>query len=215
VQKYTQVYNQGLDGIRNIDLNSARQNLKDAKALAKNTDEEKEFRKFEIEFARKMISAKKAYDKYYGTIVDFVEPDMTVLTSFFNKEDEIDQQIFELNELQSLASKENDKDKAKSLKLQIKSLQKEKKAVQKDSKAIMDEFAKFNRAAKPYNDAKKLLTQKENFSHFDEIAELYDDAKLAAEEEDRIKEEQAQLKLAQEQAEIERRKAEKLAKKNK
>ena len=55
----------------------------------------------------------------------------------------------------------------------------------------MDEFAKFNRAATPFNDAEKLLTQKENYSHFDEIAALYDQAKLDAEEEDRIKKEEA------------------------
>ena len=79
----------------------------------------------------------------------------------------------------------------------------------------MDEFAKFNCAAKPFNDAKKLLIQQENYSHFDEIAALYDEAKEKAEEEERIKEEEAAKKRAEEQAELERRKAQKAAKKNK
>lgn len=41
----------------------------------------------------------------------------------------------------------------------------------------MDKHAYFNRAAKPYLDAEKLIKQQENYSHFDEIAAMYDEAK--------------------------------------
>lgn len=215
VKVYTEIYELGLDGIKTLDLNALKDVLAKAKALPKNNEDEKKFRAFEIELAKKRIASKKAFDKYYGTVNEFVAPDMEKLTAVFDKEDALDAKIFELAEAKTLASKNGNKAEADKLKNEIKALQAEKKEVQKESKAIQDEFAKFNRAAKPYNDAKKLLTQQENYSHFEEIAALYDEAKLAAEEEDRIREEKAAAKRAEEEAELERRKAEKAAKKNK
>lgn len=214
VAVYSTIYAQGLDGIKNIDIVSARRELAEAKKFPKNTNEEKEFRKFEIELAKNKISAKKAYDKYYGTLNEFVSPDMAALTALFDKEDELDVKIFELVEEQNLAKKENDKETTAKIKAQIKTINAEKKNIQKQAKVLMDDFAKFNRAAKPFNDAKKLLVQQENYSHFDEIAALYDEAKEKAEEEDRIKEEESARRRAEEQAELEKRKAVKAAKKN-
>lgn len=211
----SEIYSQGLTGIRNINISEARRELAEAKALPNATASEKEFRKFEIEMAKKKISAKKAFDKYYGNVNDFAEPDMAALTALFDKEDECDVKIFDLTEKMTLAKKEDDKEAVAEFKAQIKAVTAEKKNIQKQAKALMDEFAKFNRAAKPYNDAKKLLVQQENYSHFDEIAALYDEAKEKAEEEERIKEEEAAKRRAEEQAELERRKAEKAAKKNK
>lgn len=213
VKVYSEIYARGIDGIKDIDIIEARAQRKAAKRLPKNTPEEKEFRAFEIELAKNKISAKKAYDKYYGSLNEFAEPDMAALTALFEKEDEIDAKIFDLTEEMTLAKKENDKNAVADIKAQIKSLTNEKKAVQKDAKVIMDEFAKFNRAAKPFNDAKKLLIQQENYSHFEEIAALYDEAKEKADEEDRIRDEEAAKKLAEEKAELERRKAEKKSKK--
>ena len=210
----TQIYNQGIDGIKYIDVNAAKADLAKAKALPKKTEDEKAFRTFEIDIAKKKISCKKAYDKYYGSLNNFVSPSMENLTALFDKEDEIDEKIFELVAEKTVAKKEDDKEKANALTAQIKALQKEKKNIQKQSKDLQNEFAKFNRAAKLFNDAKKLLAQEENFTHFDEIAALYDEAKLKAEEEDRIKEEEMQKRIAEEKAELERKKALKAAKKN-
>lgn len=215
VAVYNEIYLQGLDSIKNIDIDTVRKELAKAKALPKTTQEEKDFRSFEIEIAKNKISARKAYDKYYGSMNEFAEPDMAALTALFDKEDELDVKIFDLTEEMTLAKKEDDKDKAADFKIQIKNLTAEKKEVQKQTKVLMDEFAKFNRAAKPFNDAKKLLLQQENYSHFDEIAALYDEAKEKADEEDRIREEEAAKRIAEEKAELERRKAEKKAKKNK
>lgn len=212
---YEEIYAQGLNGIKNIDISATRMELSNAKNLPKNTEEEKEFRKFEVELAKKKISAKKAFDKYYGSLNEFVSPSMEELTRLFDEEDACDEKIFELVEKQKVAKEEKEKDEVKALKAQVKAITKEKQALQKQSKALMDEFAKFNRAARPYNDANKFLIQKENFSHFDEIAALYDEAKAKAEEEDRIKEEKAKQRRAEEEAELAARKAKKAAKKNK
>ena len=206
------VFAAGLDHIRNLDLASARKELAAAKAMPQGNEDEKQLRKFKTQFAKKNISAKKAFDKYYGTVNDFIEPDMAELTALFDKEDAIEEEIFELVSLQNTAKKAGEKALVGEYKAKIKSLQAEKKQVQKDEKVFMDELAKFGRAAAPYNDAKKLLTQQENYSHFDEIAALYDEAKLKAEEEKREKEAAAAAKKAEEEAELAARKAKKKAK---
>lgn len=210
VEVYKAIFEQGIDGVKYINIDEARSDLSKAKAMPKDTEEAKGMRSFEIELAKNKISAKKAYDKHFGTVNEFVEPNMADLTALFDKEDEIDAKINELAIERGL-NKEN----KKAIDEQIKTLKAEKKATQKASKELQDEFAKFNRAAKPYYDAKKLLVQEENYSHFEEIAALYDQAKLDAEEEDRIKEEQAAIKKAEEEAELQRRKALKAQKKNK
>ena len=132
---------------------------------------------------------------------------MAELTALFDREDAIDEQIFALLSMQNSAKKAGDKALVLECKGKNKALQAEKKQVQKEAKALMDELAKFGRAAAPYNDAKKLLTEQENYSHFDEIAALYDEAKLKAEEEEKEKEAAAAARKAEEAAELAARKA--------
>lgn len=215
VDVYTQIFNLGVDGVKTIDIASVKAELAEAKKMPKTNEDEKAARSFEIELAKKKISAKKAFDKYYGSLNEFLEPNMDELTALFDREDAIDEKIYELADAKTLAKKEGDKQKVAQLDSEIKELKAELKEVQKKSKALQDEFAKFNRAAKPYNDAKKLLVQEENYKHFDEIAALYDEAKAAADEEDRIREEKAEAKRREEAEELERRKALKAQKKNK
>lgn len=213
VQVSREIFEQGLDGIKNINIQKVKEELADARALPKETPDEKAFRKFEIEIAKNKISAKRSYDKYYGTVNAFVEPDMPALIRLFDKENEIDAEIFELVKLQTEAKKENDKDTASELKLKVKELQVQKKDVQAQQKALQDEIAKFNRAAKPYNDAKRLLSQEENYSHFDEIADMYDEAKVKAEEEEKEQERIVAAKKAEAEAELAMRKANRKSKK--
>ena len=215
VAEYSKVYALGLDGIKSADLAELRRELAAAKAMPKNTEDEKEIRSFSIEIAKKKISAKKAHDKYYGTVKEFVSPDMEALTELFNREDDLDARIAELVEAKEVARKARDLDKVRELRAEIKNVQAQRKSVLAESKTLQDEFARFNRAAKPYNDAQKLLVQEENYKHFDEIAALYDEAKAAAAEEDKQKEARLAEKRAEEEAELARRKAEKAAKKRK
>ena len=114
-----------------------------------------------------------------------------------------------------IAKKDKDRDEVQRLKKQIKELSEERKKVRKLSKQEMDKHAQFNRAAKPYVDAKKLLTQQENFKHFDEIAALYDTAKANVEANEKAEAEEEAKRLEEEKAELARRKAEKAAKKRK
>ena len=192
IEVYQSVLAQGLDFIRYINLEGVKEEIAAANALPKNTKEEKQFRRFRKDFAKSKLSAKKAFDKYYGSVNEFKKPDMAALTALFDKEDELDEAVYEANQA-------GDKAKAKQLVA-------EKKAVQKEAKALMDEFAKFGRAAKPYNEAEKFLKQYENYSKLDEIAALYDEAKAEAEREEREAEEERERKIAQEKAELEAKK---------
>lgn len=213
IDVYQDIFDDGLDAIVNSSFENLRKELEKAKSMPKSNEEEKEIRKFAVQLAKKKISARKSYDKYFGTVKAFVEPDMAKLTAIFDKEDSIEEKIFELVKQKAEAKKAKDKNEYKNLQDQIKGLNAELKHARADEKKMLEEFVQFNRAAKPYIDARKLLLQKENYAHFEEIADLYEDAKLNADAEDREKEELAALKRREQEAELEARKAEKLRKK--
>ncbi len=210
---YTKIYEAGLDGIKNTSLSDARAELAKAKTMPNNSDEDKEIRKFYIQLAKTNISAIKSFQKYYGSTNEFKELGFDSIEKYFNEEDELDDKIAELAKLSHVAAKNGDSDEAQRLKAEIKTLSERRKEVRKLSKAEMDKHAQFNRAAKPYVDAKKLLTQQENFSHFDEIAAQYDTAKENVAVAEKAEAEAEAKRLEEEKAELERRKAEKLAKK--
>lgn len=213
VKVYSEILENGLAGIVNANEADLRREIALAKAMPKNTQDEKEHRSFCIELAKKKLSAKKAFDKNYHSLDEFVEPDMAELTAIFDREDELDAQIFELNTKKTQLRKEGDNENGAKINSLLKNITAKRKELQKAEKAKMDEFAKFNRAAKPYIDARKLLLQQENYSHFEEIAALYDEAKEKADAEDKEKQIVADLKRREQQEELEARKAAKAARK--
>lgn len=213
VKVYSEILENGLAGIVNANEADLRREIALAKAMPKNTQDEKEHRSFCIELAKKKLSAKKAFDKNYHSLDEFVEPDMADLTAIFDQEDELDAQIFELNTKKTQLRKEGDNENGAKINSLLKNITAKRRKLQKAEKAKMDEFAKFNRAAKPYIDARKLLLQQENYSHFEEIAALYDEAKEKADAEDKEKQIIADLKRREQQEELEARKAAKAARK--
>ena len=213
VKVYSEILENGLAGIVNANEADLRREIALAKAMPKNTQDEKEHRSFCIELAKKKLSAKKAFDKNYHSLDEFVEPDMAELTAIFDQEDELDAQIFELNTKKTQLRKEGDNENGAKINSLLNNITAKRRELQKAEKAKMDEFAKFNRAAKPYIDARKLLLQQENYSHFEEIAALYDEAKEKADAEDKEKQIVADLKRREQQEELEARKAAKAARK--
>lgn len=174
---YKPVYAAGLDGLRANSMKSLRAELAAARSMPKSDKAEKELRKFAVEVAKKKISSRKALDKYFKDSESFKEPDFAVLEGYFNEEDECDDRLKTLYTEQRLAKKAHDGAKARSLRLEIEAEQVKRRQARQKSKAEMDKHAYFNRAAKPYLDAEKLIKQQENYSHFDEIAAMYDEAK--------------------------------------
>lgn len=63
------------------------------------------------------------------------------------------------------------------LRADIKKTASERKQARDMSKKEMDRHAYFNRAAKPYLDAERLINQEKYYQHFGEIEALYDEAK--------------------------------------
>lgn len=176
------VYASGLAGIHSLQLSEINKELGDARCMPKSTEAEKEARKTAIEIAKNKKLAYKTIQKNYAKIEDFVQPDFAVLQHYFDMEDECDVKLKALYNEQYLAKKAKDYARAGELKDEIANVEAQRKEARKMSKLETDSQANFNRAAKPYLDAEKLLKQKENYTHFEEIAAMYDEAKARIED---------------------------------
>ena len=207
VDLYQKVYDAGLDGIVNMDVSAVKAELAAAKALPKDTEQHKEIRKVEIELAKKKLASHKNYLKHFGSVNEFKEPEMSVLEGFFNVEDKCDDRLEELNKELREAKKAKDKGEIAKIKADMNKYANERKEARKASKAEMDKHAMFNRAADAYITSRKLLEQKENFKHLDEIAAHYDEAKARVEAEEKAKELENERKRKELEAELAKRKA--------
>ncbi len=167
----------GLEGIGKYTEQTVLKELKEAKAMPKAGKEQREMRNAFIEAARTKVSARKAYRKYYSSGEKFEEPDFKILEAYFDKEDECDEKISRYNKEISRLKKSGDKAEIGKLKKEINTLARERKIARKNSEKEMDRHARFNRAAKPYLDAVKLLKEKENYENLDKIYEMYNEAK--------------------------------------
>ncbi len=175
------IYSEGLQGLKLMTLDEINSELAAAKAMPKGTADEKAIRKFAIELARKKKASYKALNKYYAH-EELVQPNFEELEKIFDVEDACDEKLKALYLDLRDAKKLKDKDKAKSIKADIKAYEAKKAEAKKASKAEMDKHAYFARAAKPYLDAEKVVKQEENYKHFEDIAEMYEEAKVRLEQ---------------------------------
>ncbi|MBR2877462.1 MAG: MFS transporter [Clostridia bacterium] len=180
-EENNKVYSAGLSSLLNFDEAAIKAEILSAMAMPKATEEEKETRKLALEIARQKMSSFKAIKKYFSNTGDLVAPDFEVLEKCFNDEDECDDKLKALYLDLQKAKKEKDASKKSSIKAEIKSVQNQKNLAKKATKEETDKHAYFNRAAKVYFDAEKLIKQKENYSHLDEIFKMYDEAKKRVE----------------------------------
>ncbi len=206
------IYSAGLQGLKMMDINEIQAEMAAAKAMPKDTKEEKEIRKFAIEVARNKKSSYKALNKYFVN-EDLAKPEFAELEKIFDIEDACDEKLKALYLELRDAKKAKDNATAKSLKAEIKSYEAKKAEAHKDSKAEMDKHAYFARAAKPYLDAEKLVKQEENYKHFEDIAEMYEEAKARKEQAEAEAEEKARKEKEEADAYAAQLKAEKAAKK--
>lgn len=171
------IYDSGLEGLYSLEIPS----MKAAKALPKSTEDEKELRRNAINRVRMIKDSKKVLAKKYA---DGIEKfDVKVFEQLFEKEDELDAQIKEaVNELRS-AAKEKNKDAEKAANEKIKKLRKSRDEIRKKIKSATDENSIYTRAAKPYIEAEKILRQRENYLHYEDIKAGYEESKMRHEEE--------------------------------
>ncbi len=208
------IYDNGLDGMFNINLTEAKAELKQAKSLPKGNDDEKDYRTFMIDMARNKVRAYKTVSKFYKD-TRLVQPDFSVVDKLFDVEDDLDAKLKKLYLELSQARKEKDSARASEIKAEIKSLKLQKEDCRKQQKVEMDKHAQFNRAAKPYLDAKKLLTDEENYTHYEDILAKYDESKANVELAKQQRLEQQEREQAEKEARIAKLKEEKKAVKRK
>ena len=171
------IYDSGLEGLYSLEIPS----MKSAKSLPKSTEAEKELRRNAINRVRMIKDSKKVLaNKYAGGIEKF---DVKVFEQLFEKEDELDAQIKKaVNELRS-AAKEKNKDAEKAANEKIKKLRKDREKIRRKIKSATDENSIYTRAAKPYIEAEKILRQRENYLHYEDIKAGYKESKMRHEEE--------------------------------
>ncbi len=164
----------GLDGFLQVPV----QSLAEARAMPRKTPEEKARRREAIALADKMETAKKTVAKHFQNgIVPF---DNAVLERLFDAEDAAEQKLHDLLMDMKAAKTAKDKAKVETLRQQVKAQRAEKTKVQRDIQKATDEHALYYRAAQPFLDAQKLLRQRGNYTHLDEILARYEAYETAA-----------------------------------
>ncbi len=170
------IYSGGLDGITALNISEIKSELSEAKKLPKGNTDEKNIRKATVETVKSKLSAVKAKDKYFNNKA-LEEPDYSMLEKCYDKQDKLEACIKEINNSLRDIKKSKDSNKLDSAKSELNNLQNELKGLRAEAKTLNNEFGNYNRAAKPYIDAKKLVTQHENYQKLDEISAIYEEAK--------------------------------------
>lgn len=205
------LYNAGLKGLTAVSMEELNNVLETAKAMPKNTKTEKEERSSAITSAKDRINSKKTIEEKFGGKIE--EFDTSVFESLFEREDNNLAERTRLNEELSEAKKNKNVSAVSEIQSRLAKLKAEKKVIDEDIKKATDENSAYNRLAKPYIDAKKLLTQAENYQHYEDIKAMYEEAKMRAEEAEREEKEKAEKLAAEQKALKEKLKAEKAQKK--
>ena len=199
----------GYEAIYNYEVSA----LGAAKALPSSTPEEKEYRKYAISVAKEFIDAKKAAAKYFSNnIVDF---DISVFEKLFDREDALEAELKETYQKLYTARDNKDKDAVEFCTNRIKVIKAEQKKTENEIKKATNDNSVYNRAARPVMKARKLVTQSENYARFEEIAAMYDEAKIRHEKAQADAAAEAARIAEEEKAYAEKLRAEKAAKKKK
>ncbi len=201
----------GLDGLTADSYEKLQSILEKAKAMPKETKLQKEERSSAIESAKNRIYSKKIIEKKHGGHIEAF--DTFVFESLFEKEDANLEARTGLEEQIKQAKKSKNAAEVQNLKAQRERLKKEKKEIDAEIKKATDDNSYYNKLAKPYIDAVKLVKQAENYRHYEDIKALYDDAKSRAQEEARLEEEKEKALKEEQKAMKEKLKAERARKK--
>lgn len=188
IEEAKRIYANGIDGLSDVSDEELERAMANAKAMPKDTKKHREERSAAIETARNRKYSKKAIAKAGGKIVPF---DNAVFEQLFAKEDANLAALAELETEISKAQKAKDKNTESKLKAKKAKLKAERKEIEALIKKATDENSYYNRLAKPYIDAGKLIVQAENYKHYEDIKAMYDDAKARDEENRRLEEQKA------------------------
>ncbi len=114
----------------------------------------------------------KTIKKYYPQ--NITEYDSSVIEDLFVEQDNTENEIIKiLDEIKS-ANERNDKALVKELKIKLEELRIRKAKIKAEIKTETKKYNIYNRAVKPYLDAKRILTQSKNYSEYENIAKRYE-----------------------------------------
>lgn len=201
----------GLAGLTSVSEQELQNILQQAKTMPKKTKLEREERSAAIESARNRIFSKKNIEKKHGGRIE--EFDISVFEILFSREDENLEKRTALEEKISDAKKQKDNAKINKLKAEREILRREKRQIDAEIKDATDKNSYYNRLAKPYIEAKKMIAQAENYKHYEDIKAMYEDAKKRSQEAERLEDEKAKALAAEQKAMKAKLKAEKAQKK--
>ncbi len=185
-----ELYAMGINAILTMNKTNIKEELRAAKLMPSSSKEEKEMRKAAIENAKKKLTAISSVKKYFKNTTELVQPDFAELDRLYDREDAINLEMKELYVSLDAAKKLKNAAENAELSQKIASLKAEKKDIQAAIKDEMNRHAYFNRAAKPYVDAEKLIKQAENYTHLNEIEDSYEEALLRVNEAKALQEEE-------------------------
>ena len=187
-----QIVATGFDYINTV----SKADLGAAKVLPTSTQEEKAFRKAEISRIKESLYAQKVARKHFPNGIE--EFDSREFDKLFVEQDAVEEKIDAAYKTFYKARDDKDKAAAQEAMSLIKALKAQAKEIDKAVKKATDDSSVYNRAAKPYLDAKKLITMAENYTHYEEIDAMYDEAKLRYEVSERLAAEEEARKEAAE-----------------
>lgn len=194
------------DGVNGI-LKADKALLKQAKAMPKDTAEEKELRKYCVSHAKQALKSRKIVLKHYnGRMPEF---DVGVFEKLFEEENKNDEAKAAAYARLDAAKAAKDSDAVSAAKAEIKALNNNGYAIKGKIKQATKDNTKYNHAIKPYAEAEKLIKQSENYAKFSEIEALYDAASERVEAEDAAAKELAEKEALERKLDKERRLAEK------
>lgn len=172
LERAIKIRNAGLDNLQYFD----EKQLEIAKAMPKQTSEQKALRKEAIAYAKSRISSIKAINKYYPN--GLVKFDKSVFDKLFERDNELAVEVLEAQKELVAAKEAKDKSEIARCTAVLDELRKEQKEIKFAIKKNTDEYSNYNRCAAPYLDAKKLMIASENYEHYAEIEARYESAKL-------------------------------------
>lgn len=172
LERAIKIRNAGLDNLQYFD----EKQLEIAKAMPKQTSEQKALRKEAIAYAKSRISSIKAINKYYPN--GLVKFDKSVFDKLFERDNELAVEVLEAQKELVAAKEAKDKSEIARCTAVLDDLRKEQKEIKFAIKKNTDEYSNYNRCAAPYLDAKKLMIASENYEHYAEIEARYESAKL-------------------------------------
>ena len=120
------------------------------------------------------VSAKTIKKYYPNGISEF---DSFVIDKLFDSSDITDNEIHETLQKMKSANESGDKNHYKELRVLLEELRIRKAKIKSEIKAETKKYNIYNRAVKPYLDAKRIVKQSENYSQFELLAERYDSIK--------------------------------------